>query len=76
MLPEPFCRDYQSRTGNLPRAWAAIPFEAARISSLYPSAKDRTRKVNDSVDRAVKARYFIETDGKKMKAALAKDAGK
>ncbi len=53
-----------------------IPFEAARISRLYPSAKDRTSKVNDSVDRAVKAKYFTETDGKKMKADLAKDFGK
>jgi hypothetical protein len=51
-----------------------VPFEAARISSLYPSAKDRASKVNDSVDRAVSARYFTPTDGKKMKADLAKDA--
>jgi len=52
----------------------AIPFEAARISSFYPSAKDRASKVNDSVDRAVSAKYFTQTDGKKMKADLAKDA--
>jgi hypothetical protein len=32
--------------------------------------------VNDSVDRAVSARYFTEADGKKMKAGLAKDVGK
>jgi hypothetical protein len=51
----------------------AIPFEAARISRLYPSAKDRANKVNDSVDRAVSARYFTPTDGKKMKVDLAKD---
>jgi hypothetical protein len=54
----------------------AIPFEAARISRLYPSAKDRISKVNDSVDRAVSARYITETDGKKMKVDLAKDLGK
>jgi hypothetical protein len=30
--------------------------------------------VNDSVDSAVSARYFTPTDGKKMKADLAKDA--
>ncbi len=53
-----------------------IPFEAARISGLYPSAKDRARKVDDSVDRAVSAGYFTQADGKKMKADLAKDAGK
>jgi Alpha/beta hydrolase domain len=53
-----------------------IPFEAARITRLYPSAKDRTSKVNDSVDRAVRAKYFTETDGKKMKADLANDVGK
>jgi hypothetical protein len=45
-----------------------VPFEAARISHLYPTAKDRASKVNESVDRAVSARYFTETDGKKMKA--------
>jgi hypothetical protein len=54
----------------------AIPFEAARISGLYPSAKDRASKVNASVDSAVKARYFTESDGKKMKADFAKDLGK
>jgi hypothetical protein len=54
----------------------AIPLETARISGLYPSAKDRASKVNDSVDRAVNARYFTETDGKRMKASLAKDPGK
>jgi hypothetical protein len=32
--------------------------------------------VNDSVDRAVSARYFTQTDGKKMKLGLAKDLGK
>jgi len=53
----------------------AIPFEAARISGLYPSAKDRANKVNDSVDRAVRARYFTESDGKKMKVSLEKDVG-
>ncbi len=53
-----------------------IPLEAARISSLYPSAKQRARKVDDSVDRVVSARYFTQTDGKKMKADLAKDFGK
>ena len=53
-----------------------VPFDAARISRLYPSAKDRTSKVNDSVDRAVRARYFTQTDGKKMKIGLAKDFGR
>ena len=53
----------------------AIPFEAARIAGLYPSAKDRANKVNDSVDRAVRARYFTESDGKKMKVSLEKDVG-
>jgi len=48
----------------------ATPLEAARISHLYPSAKDRASKVNDSVDKAVSARYFTEADGKKMKADL------
>jgi hypothetical protein len=32
--------------------------------------------VNDSVDRAVRARYFTQTDGEKMKVDLAKDVGK
>ena len=50
-----------------------IPFDAARLSQLYPSPKDYVSKVNASVDKAVKEKFFTETDGKKMKADLAKE---
>lgn len=49
----------------------AIPFTAERIHMLYPSASDYTKKVNADVDALVKARWFTESDGKKMKAQLA-----
>ena len=54
----------------------AAPFDAARVSQLYPSAKDYTSKVNASVVKAVKEHFFTETDGKKMKADLAKEVAK
>lgn len=50
-----------------------VTFEPARISALYPSAKDYNSKVTQSVDKSVKERFFTETDGKKIKAELAKE---
>ena len=58
-------RDHQSGPGTCRESGHTVPFEAARISSLYPSAKDRASKVNNSVDRAVSARYFTQTDWNK-----------
>jgi hypothetical protein len=51
-----------------------IAFDAAKLSSLYSSQKDYEKKVSESVDRAVRAGYFTESDGKKMKAELTKAA--
>ena len=51
-----------------------IPFDAARLASLYSNQKDYANKVEQSVERAVKQRFFLESDGKKMKADLAKSA--
>jgi hypothetical protein len=47
-------------------------FDSARISQLYPSAKAYAAQVNESVDKAVKGKFFLESDGKKMKADLGK----
>jgi hypothetical protein len=53
-----------------------IPFAAARIKMLYPSERDYTKKVNADVDALVKAHWFTESDGKKMKASLTAAFGK
>lgn len=54
----------------------ATPFTAARIKMLYPSALQYSRKLNADVDALVKAHWFTESDGKKMKASLAAEFGK
>ena len=54
----------------------AIPFTAERIKSLYPSSQDYGKKVAVDVDALVKAHWFTESDGKKMKADLAAAFGK
>jgi Alpha/beta hydrolase domain len=53
-----------------------LPFDAARVKTLYPSQKGYVSKVNASVDKAVKAGFFTQADGKQMKADLAKEFGK
>jgi hypothetical protein len=45
-----------------------VPFDAARLASLYRSAEDYAARVSESVERAVKAGYFTESDGRRMKA--------
>jgi hypothetical protein len=50
----------------------AIPFTADRLKALYPSSQDYSKKVAADVDALVKARWFTESDGKKMKAELSK----
>ena len=53
-----------------------IPFPAARIKMLYPSAQDYAKKVSADVDALVKGRWFTESDGKRMKASLIAAFGK
>jgi nucleoside 2-deoxyribosyltransferase len=48
----------------------SVALDAARIKSLYSDQKQYAAKVTQSVDRAVKERFFTEADGKKMKAEL------
>jgi hypothetical protein len=51
-----------------------IPFDAARLTALYGGKKEYENRVSQSVDRAVKAGFFREAEGKKMKADLASSA--
>ena len=53
-----------------------IPFTAERIKMLYPSERVYAKKVDADVDALVKARWFTESDGKKMKASLPAAFGK
>jgi hypothetical protein len=45
-----------------------IPFDAARISTLYSSDKVYADKVAQSADRLVKERWLTEADGKRIKS--------
>jgi hypothetical protein len=54
----------------------AIPFTADRIRTLYPTPQDYAKKVSVDVDALVKAHWFTESDGKKMKAQLVAAFGK
>jgi len=48
----------------------SIPFAADRIKALYATPQDYAKKVALNVDALVKARWFTESDGRKMKAEL------
>jgi hypothetical protein len=54
----------------------AIPFTADRLKALYPTPQAYIKKMSVEVDDLVKARWFTESDGKKMKADLAAAFGK
>ncbi len=45
-----------------------IPFDAARMSTLYSTDKVYADKVAQSVDRLVKERWLTEADGRRIKA--------
>jgi len=63
-------------TGTAPAACRefghTVVFDKARMDSLYGSDKNYQSKFNQSVDQLVKAGWFTESDGKKMKADAAK----
>ena len=54
----------------------AVPFPPDRLKALYPTPQDYAKKVDADVDALVKARWFTESDGKKMKADLVAAFGK
>jgi len=51
-----------------------LRFDEAKLVMLYGSQKNYLKKMSESADRAVKAGYFTESDGKKMKEDLTKAA--
>jgi hypothetical protein len=53
-----------------------IPFAADRIKALYATPQAYTKKMSLEVDDLVRAHWFTESDGKKMKAQLAAAFGK
>lgn len=63
-------------TGTTPAACRefghTITFDKARMDSLYGSEKNYQSKFDKSVDQLVKAGWYTESDGKKMKAEAAK----
>jgi hypothetical protein len=63
-------------TGTTPAACRefghTVAFDKARMDSLYGSDKNYLSKFNQSVDQLVKAGWFTESDGKKIKADAAK----
>jgi len=48
----------------------SVPFDWAKLETLYGNFKNYSTKVNAAVDKAVKERWFTEADGKKVKAEL------
>jgi hypothetical protein len=51
-------------------------FSSDRIKMLYPTPQEYAKKVTNDVDTLVKARWFTESDGRKMKASLIAAFGK
>jgi hypothetical protein len=47
-----------------------VAFDKAKMDSLYGSEKNYQTKFAQSVDQLVKAGWFTESDGKKIKAAV------
>ena len=62
-------------TGTTPAACRefghTVAFDKARMDSLYGSEKNYQTKFAQSVDQLVKAGWYTESDGKKMKAEAA-----
>jgi len=53
-----------------------IPFAADRLKALYSTPQTYAKKMSVEVDDLVKAHWFTESDGKKMKAELTAAFGK
>ena len=53
-----------------------IPFTADRLKALYSTPQTYAKKMSVDVDALVKAHWFTEFDGKKMKAELTAAFGK
>ncbi len=53
-----------------------IPFTADRLKALYSTPQAYAKKMSVEVDDLVKAHWFTESDGKKMKADLTAAFGK
>ena len=56
--------------GNCRELGHTVMLDAALRQTLNGDQKSYQSKVAESVDRAVKDRFFTEADGKKMKAEL------
>jgi hypothetical protein len=50
---------------------STVPFDSAKIDSLYGNRKAYATKVDQEVDRMVKDRWITASDGKKIKAEAA-----
>jgi hypothetical protein len=53
-----------------------VPLPQDRLKALYPTPQDYAKKVAVDVDTLVKAHWFTESDGKKIKAQLTAKFGK
>ena len=47
-----------------------VPFDWARLDTLYGSYKSYAGKVSQSVDRSVKERWLTDYDARKIKSEL------
>ena len=60
--------------GNCRELGHHIRFDEAKLVALYGTQKNYLKKMSEATDRAVKAGYFLESDGKKIKEDLTKAA--
>jgi len=52
----------------------AAPFDQTRLKELYPHAKDYSNKISQSIDEMVRERFLTESDAKRLRAYILKNA--
>ena len=72
-LDVPIATYYTSSKGETfcPELGHTVPFDWARLNSLYSTPQNYAAKVAQSVDRMVRERWLTESDGRKIKAEAA-----
>ena len=72
-LDVPIATYYTSSKGETfcPELAHTVPFDWARLNSLYGTPQNYRAKVAQSVDRLVRERWLTESDGRKIKAESA-----
>jgi hypothetical protein len=72
-LDVPIATYYTASRGETfcPELGHTVPFDWARLNTLYGTPQNYAAKVAQSVDRLVRERWLTEADGRKIKAEAA-----